>query len=68
MLAAFIICVILYNRWAIRHLHHDFYMIRYKIGDVINWKGWPATVIQVSSFDMIIRRHIRGLFLGRVWK
>jgi len=68
ILLACLIALVMYERWAIRHLHTtyaDCYNKRFKNGDIVFHLGARATVIDVKTCDMVIRRHISALFLPR---
>jgi hypothetical protein len=67
MLAAIIILV-MYERWAIRHLHTTYarpYIGVFRVGQIVYHLGVKATVIDCKTVDMVIRRHLVGLFLPR---
>ena len=65
LLASLIIFIVI-ARWQVIHLHdardyHNPWFKDYKNGDLIYWRGLPATVIDKKTVDMVIKRHLVGL-------
>lgn len=59
-----IICWVMLIRWQVRHIHNRgefMFYEHFRNGDIIRWNGYRATVIDVKTTDMVIRRHLIGL-------
>jgi hypothetical protein len=68
ILLAAIIAFIMLSRWQTVHLHTTYahpYIGIFHNGQVVYHLGCKATVIDVKTVDMVIRRHLSGLFLPR---
>jgi hypothetical protein len=66
ILLAFLIALVMYERWAIVHLHTtyaDCYNAHFKNGDIVYHLGVRATVIDCKTTDIVLRRNLLGLLL-----
>jgi len=55
-------------RWQIVHLHTSYsrpYIGVFHVGQTVYHLGVKSTVVDVKTVDMVIRRHLIGLFFPR---
>jgi hypothetical protein len=65
-----LICGLFLVRWQVIHVHTTYergpiFCTLYKYGDLVYYLGCPATVIDVNTTDIVIRRHLIGLIWRR---
>lgn len=69
ILLAIVIIWIMLTKWQIRHLHTVYendYISKYKVGQRVLHHGVWATIIDLKTVDMVIRRDLSGLVLPRI--